>query len=292
MDTSTTDDDGESANHIYYNYIYSYRIPVLIIVYLVACTKPVQDGKMRIKLSVKNNNNKVETVQVVVPVKKKKKKIYLTFDDGPNKGTKNVLDIVNDEKVPVTFFIVGEHVFASVNQNNTWDSLRIAEQIEICNHSYTHAHNKYEEFYQSPDSVIADFQRAHDSLDLKNNIVRTPGRNTWRIDSLQFTDLKKSKAAVDSLQKAGFIVMGWDLEWHFDHKELTVKNSADDLLKQIDSVFNNKKTKSPEHLVLLAHDQAYYKAKDSTELRLLIQKLKLREEYELSIASTYPGASN
>ena len=28
MDTSTTDDQGESANHIYYNYIYSYRIPV------------------------------------------------------------------------------------------------------------------------------------------------------------------------------------------------------------------------------------------------------------------------
>jgi len=293
MGTSTTDDDGESAAHIYYNYIYKYRIPVLIIVYLVACTKPIQDGRLKIKPVVKNNSDKEETVQVITPVKKKKKKIYLTFDDGPNKGTKNVLDIVNDEKVPVTFFIVGEHVFASVNQNNTWDSLRIAEQIEICNHSYTHAlHNKFETFYQSPDTVIADFQRAHDSLDLKNNIVRTPGRNTWRIDSLQFTDLKKSKEAVDSLQKAGFIVMGWDLEWHFDHKDLTVKNSADDLLRQIDSVFNSKKTKSPEHLVLLAHDQAYQKAKDSTELRLLIQKLKLRDEYELSIASNYPGASN
>jgi peptidoglycan-N-acetylglucosamine deacetylase len=293
MDTTTSDDDGESANHIYYNYIYKYRIPVLIIVYMVACTKPVQDGRLKIKPVAKNNREKVETVQIVTPVKKKKKKIYLTFDDGPNKGTKNVLDIVNDEKIPVTFFIVGEHVFASVNQNNTWDSLRIAEQIEICNHSYTHAlHNKFETFYQSPDTVIADFQRAHDSLDLKNNIVRTPGRNTWRIDSLQFTDLKKSKAAVDSLQKAGFIVMGWDLEWHFDHKDLTVKNSADDLLRQIDSVFNNKKTKSPEHLVLLAHDQAYQKSKDSTELRLLIQKLKLKDEYELSIASNYPGASN
>lgn len=292
MDISSSDDDGESANHIYYNCIYNYRIPILIVVYLMACSRPVQDGKLKIKPASKNNSDKKETVQVVAPVKKKKKKIYLTFDDGPNKGTKNVLDIVNDEKVPVTFFIVGEHVFASVNQNNTWDSLRIAEQIEICNHSYTHAHNKYDKFYQSPDSVVADFQRATDSLDLKNNIVRTPGRNTWRIDSLQFTDLKKSKAAVDSLQNAGFIVMGWDLEWHFDHKELTVKNSADDLIKQIDSVFNNKKTKSPEHLVLLAHDQAYYKAKDSTELRLLIQKLKLKDEYELSIASTYPGVSN
>ena len=293
MDTSTSDDDGESANHIYYNYIYSYRIPVLIILYLVACTKPVQEGKLKTKPILKASNDKKETVQVAAPVKKKKKKIYLTFDDGPNKGTRNVLDIVKDENIPVTFFIVGEHVFASVNQNNTWDSLQMAKQIEICNHSYTHAwHNKFEKFYESPDSVVSDFQRAQDSLDLKNNIVRTPGRNAWRIDSLQFTDLKKSKAAVDSLQKAGFIVMGWDLEWHYDHKELTVKNSADDLLKQIDSVINNKRTKSPEHLVLLAHDQVYGKTKDSAELRQLIQKLKLREEYELSIATSYPGASN
>ena len=295
METSTTDDDGESANHIYYNYIYSYRIPVLIIVYLVACTKPVEDGQVKMKHVSKNNNDKKETVQVQVaaPVKKKKKKIYLTFDDGPNKGTQNVLDIVKGENIPVTFFIVGEHVFASVNQNNTWDSLQMAKQIEICNHSYTHAlHNKFETFYESADTVVADFQRAHDSLDLKNNIVRTPGRNAWRIDSLQFTDLKKSKAAVDSLQKAGFIVMGWDLEWHYDHKELTVKNSADDLLRQIDSVFNNKKTKSPEHLVLLAHDQVYGRTKDSAELRQLIQKLKLKEEYELSLVTSYPGTSN
>lgn len=293
MDTSTTPSDDESDTHAYYHYLYSYRIPVLIIVYLVACAKPVGDGKLRSKLVIKEKDDKKETKLVVAPVKKKKKKIYLTFDDGPNRGTKNVLDIVKDENIPVTFFIVGEHVFASVNQSNTWDSLQIATQIEICNHSYTHAlHNKFETFYESPDTVIADFQRAHDSLDLKNNIVRTPGRNTWRIDSLQFTDLKKSKAAVDSLQKAGFIVMGWDLEWHYDHKELTVKNSADDLIRQIDSVFSNKKTKSPEHLVLLAHDQVYQKSKDSAELRALIQKLKLKEEYELSIASSYPGASN
>lgn len=295
METSTTSDEGDSDSHTYsyYNYIYKYRIPVLIIVYLVACSKPVQEGRIKMKHAPKNNEAKKETVQVAAPVKKKKKKIYLTFDDGPNKGTQNVLDIVKDEKIPVTFFIIGEHVYASINQNITWDSLQATEGIEICNHSYTHAeHNHFEKFYQSPDSVVNDFQRSQDSLQLTNNIVRTPGRNAWRIDSLQFTDLKKSKAAVDSLQKAGFIVMGWDLEWHYDHKELTVKNSADDLLRQIDSVFNNKKTKSPEHLVLLAHDQVYGKTKDSAELRLLIQKLKLNEEYELSIASSYPGASN
>ena len=293
METSTTDDDGESANHIYYNYIYSYRIPVLIIVYLVACTRPIQEGRVKMKHVRKNVEAKKETVQVAAPVKKKKKKIYLTFDDGPNKGTQNVLDIVKDEEIPVTFFIIGEHVYASINQNMTWDSLQATAGIEICNHSYTHAnHNHFEKFYQSPDSVVSDFQRSQDSLQLKNNIVRTPGRNAWRIDSLQFTDLKKSKAAVDSLQNAGFIVMGWDLEWHYDPKELSVMNNSDDLLKQIDSVFTNNKTKSPENLVLLAHDQVYKKSKDSTELRQLIQKLKLKEEYELSLVTSYPGASN
>jgi len=293
METSTTDDDGESANHIYYNYIYSYRIPVLIIVYLVACTRPIQEGRVKMKHVRKNVEAKKETVQVAAPVKKKKKKIYLTFDDGPNKGTQNVLDIVKDEEIPVTFFIIGEHVYASINQNMTWDSLQATAGIEICNHSYTHAnHNHFEKFYQSPDSVVSDFQRSQDSLQLKNNIVRTPGRNAWRIDSLQFTDLKKSKAAVDSLQNAGFIVMGWDLEWHYDPKELSVMNNSDDLLKQIDSVFTNNKTKSPENLVLLAHDQVYKKSKDSTELRQLIQKLKLKEEYELSLVTSYPGTSN
>ena len=295
METSTTSDEGDSDSHTYsyYNHIYKYRIPVLIIVYLVACTKPVQEGRVKMKHAHKSNEVKKETVQVAAPVKKKKKKIYLTFDDGPNKGTQNVLDIVKDEKIPVTFFIIGEHVYASINQNITWDSLQTTEGIEICNHSYTHAeHNHFEKFYQSPDSVVSDFQRSQDSLQLKNNIVRTPGRNAWRIDSLQFTDLKKSKAAVDSLQKAGFIVMGWDLEWHYDPKELTVMNNSDDLLKQIDSVFNNNKTKSPENLVLLAHDQVYKKSKDSTELRQLIQKLKLKEEYELSLVTSYPGTSN
>lgn len=303
METSPTDDgDSESQSHftICYNYIYKYRIPVLIILYLVACTRPIQEGKVKFKQVPKSKPDKQETVQVAAPVKKsgrtpseKKKKIYLTFDDGPNKGTRNVLDIVKDEQIPVTFFIVGEHVYASVNQNITWDSLIATQGIDICSHSYTHAlHNKFENFYRSPDTVVSDFQRAQDSLQFTNNIVRTPGRNTWRMDSIQYTDLKKSKAAVDSLQKAGFIVMGWDLEWHYDHKDLSLKNSADEVLKQIDSVFNNKKTKSADHLVLLAHDQVYQKSKDSIELRQLIQKLKLKDEYELSLATSYPGASN
>lgn len=224
--------------------------------------------------------------------KKKKKKLYLTFDDGPNRGTKNVLHIVEDEQVPVTFFIVGEHVFASYAQGQLWDSLQMARQIEICNHSYSHANGHYEKYYQSPDSVVKDFRRTQDSLQLDNSIVRTPGRNIWRIDTLRFTDLKKSTAAADSLQHAGFVLMGWDLEWHFDPKTMSVTSTAEDMVNQIDSLFKHNRTRQPDNLVVLAHDQVYVKSEDSLQLRLFLQLLKQKDEYELSLASTYPGAGN
>ncbi|NTS40111.1 polysaccharide deacetylase family protein [Flavisolibacter sp. BT320] len=222
--------------------------------------------------------------------KKGKKKLYITFDDGPNKGTKNVLHIVKDEAVPVSFFVVGSHVFASPSQAALWDSLKMMQQIDICNHSFSHAHSRYERYYQQPDSVVKDFQRTHDSLQLSNTISRTPGRNIWRIDTLRFTDLKKSSAAADSLQKAGFALMGWDLEWHFDHKTMSVSTPAEAMVAQIDSIFKHRRTKKEDHLVLLAHDQVYQKSEDSFQLRQFFQLLKKKDDYEFSLVTSYPDA--
>lgn len=227
-----------------------------------------------------------------LPKKKtgKKKKLYLTFDDGPNKGTSNVLAIMKDEQIPVSFFVVGEHVFASNHQAAMWDSLQMAERVAICNHSYSHAGQRYTRYYQQPDSVVRDFERTNDSLHLSNTVARTPGRNIWRIDSLRFTDLPSSAAAADSLAKAGFKLLGWDLEWHFDHNTMAVKQSANEMMQQIDSAFAKNKTKRAEHLVLLAHDQVYAKSDDSAKLRQFLKLLKAKGEYDLSLATDYPGA--
>jgi peptidoglycan-N-acetylglucosamine deacetylase len=287
METSASDDGDPSAGAS------CYRITLFSLILLLACTQPHPiPGKIALLAgdSIKAVGKKPPP-PVVKAIKKKKKKIYLTFDDGPNKGTQNVLDIVQQENIPATFFIVGEHVFASLEQAKTWDSLQNAENIELCNHSYTHAHNRYEKFYQHPDTVVRDMELTKEKLLPDNNIVRAPGRNSWRIDSLHYTDIKKSKAAMDSLQEAGFVVMGWDLEWHYDPQTLVVKNSADELLSQVDSVFTNHKTKTTDHLVLLAHDQVYQKASDSLQLRQFVQKLKQKDEYELSLVSYYPGVT-
>lgn len=61
-----------------------------------------------------------------------------------------------------------------------------------------------------------DFKRCADSLEPTNNIIRTLGRNIWRSVNISCTDIKKSTAAADSLQKVGFTAIGWNLEWHFD----------------------------------------------------------------------------
>ena len=283
-------DEGEPSS----GFSYAYSFPIIIFSFLLfSCHSGSQKVKTVQHIVVKDTSKPV--VKKPVPVvkekpKKKKKKIYLTFDDGPNKGTRNVLDIVQQEDIPVTFFIVGEHVFASVGQTQVWDSLKMAKNIELCNHSYTHAlHNKFEKFYEKPDTVVKDMLKTKEKLLPGNDIVRTPGRNSWRIDSLHFTDIKKSKTAIDSLQKAGFVVFGWDLEWHYDHKTLALKNTADELLNQIDSLFNHDKTKTKDNMVILAHDQVYQKSSDSSQLREFIQKLKKKDEYELALASSYPG---
>ena len=62
-------------------------------------------------------------------------------------------------------------------------------------------------------------------------------------------------------------------------------------MTQIDSVFTNNRTKKPDNLVLLAHDQAYKNSYDSLQLRDFIQKLKKKDQYELSLVSSYPDAN-
>lgn len=229
-----------------------------------------------------------ETTPAPAPKKKKKKTIYLTFDDGPNKGTNNVLDIINGEQVQATLFVVGEHVYASRQQAAVYDSILSSKFVEVANHSYSHAfHNRFTKFYSVPDSMIKDFKRCADSLALRSNIVRTPGRNIWRTTNIHATDIGSSKPAADSLAGQGFTVMGWDLEWHFGDS-LQLLQSTEEMASQVDSMFAHKKNKTEGHLVLLAHDQVYRKSKDSLSLRKLIALLKEKGEYDFATVSAYP----
>lgn len=247
-----------------------------------------------------NTENYVEAARLVIREKHKtiadslarlkpKKKIYLTFDDGPNKGTGNVLKTVKEEKIPVSFFVVGKHVFDSPSQGKTFQELKSDSLIEICNHSYTHAFNHYSKYYHHPEDVVKDFQRNKEALSLISQVARMPGRNAWRIDTVIHTDIQSSRSAIDSVNNAGFMVMGWDIEWIFDHKTLEPFPDTDLLLRQIQNMLEASTTKIPGHLVLLAHDQSFRNESDIEKLRYFIEQLKGNPDYELLLASNYPG---
>lgn len=60
---------------------------------------------------------------------------YLTFDDGPNPGiTERILEILQRERAPATFFMVGKHV----EQYPSTATLVALARQEIGNHTYTH----------------------------------------------------------------------------------------------------------------------------------------------------------
>lgn len=263
---------------------------LFIICFMASCNQQKQDaGLMSSEISTLTAKNARLIKEQLIKSKTTKKKIYLTFDDGPNKGTGNVLKTVKEENVPASFFIVGKHVFDSPAQGATFRELKADSSIELCNHSYTHALNHYTKFYQQPAAVIKDFQRNEAALSLSSKVARMPGRNAWRIDTVNHTDIKASKAAIDSVSNAGFAVMGWDVEWMFDHKTLDLAIDTAQLIRQIKNMLDASATKTPGHLVLLAHDQAFQKETDVLKLHWLIHQLKTDPEFELELASNYPG---
>lgn len=274
-------------------------LPLFIVIIICSCK---QSEKETAPPPVTANQHKIDSVlekrkqeriaDSLAKLKKKpitKKKIYLTFDDGPNRGTQNVLATVKEENIPVSFFVVGKHVFDSPQQHATWEMLKADSTIELCNHSFTHALNRYTKFYEDPQGVVNDFDKSQDTLHLTNRVARMPGRNAWRIDSIRVTDIKESRAAIDSVYKAGYDIMGWDIEWSFDHKTMAPDTATSILLRRIRNMLDAGTTYTPGHLVLLAHDQAFQKDIDIEQLRLLLRELKANEDYEFILAGQYPG---
>ncbi|MCU7613594.1 polysaccharide deacetylase family protein [Chryseobacterium sp. GMJ5] len=244
-----------------------------------------------------NGNSSEKIILKVPPVAKQvlqthenisgKRVIYLTFDDGPNRGTENLLKILHQRNVCATAFIVGQHAYGSKKQRDDLELLRNDNLIELANHSYTHAHNKYTDFYKNPAMVIHDFDMAEDSLKLKDKIARTPGRNIWRLHQITSTDIKASADAANQLQSAGYQVVGWDLEWKpTDNMDLKGNHQA--MLKKVDSIFFNDLEKTSRHLVFLTHDQYLADERSSNELSLFIEKLQKTNRFIFKKISEYP----
>lgn len=216
------------------------------------------------------------------------KYIYLTFDDGPMNGSENIDSIVLAERLKISVFLIGEHAELNKALGTYYKLYEQNPFVEAYNHSYTHANNKYDLFYSNPKNVLADIQKNEKLLSLKFKIVRLPGRNMWRIGDRKKDDGISGAAAADLLAENGYKVYGWDLEWQHHAKDGTPVQSVDEITREIETRLENGVTFTKDHLVLLVHDQMFQKKWEESELKQLIDKLRLHENYVFEHIRFYP----
>ena len=150
------------------------------------------------KKDVHKSNEIVEEEKAVAI--NNKKIIYLTFDDGPSsKVTNNVLDILKENKVKATFFLIGNQIKGReavvkriYNEGNS-----------IGLHSYTH---NYDKIYNDEDNFIEEMIDCRNEINkvvgIKPNIIRFPGGSHKRL----------SNSFLKKLHNRNFKVYDWNLE--------------------------------------------------------------------------------
>jgi len=222
------------------------------------------------------------------PLDSTSKYLYLSFDDGPLFGTSACISICENENVQATFFQIGLHQSRSNWGKNLYNRiLSRPDLFLLSNHSFSHTYGKYVQFYNQPDSALADFKQAADVLKTTNNIVRLPGNNGWRTDSIQFSS-KMVRPLLRKLDSAGFNVIGWDIEWQYTKKGRPIQSAAF-MAKMVDSMFTLKAYKTKNHLVVLMHDHMFRNEADSAQLLEFIHLLKSGNQYQFARLDAYPG---
>ena len=130
----------------------------------------------------------------------KEKVIYLTFDDGPScKVTNHVLDILKENDVNATFFLIGNQI--KVNEDIVKRIYSEGNGIGL--HTYTHKINK---IYSSDDAFIQEMIQCRNEVNrvigVSPNIIRFPCGSDKRLNK---NNLKK-------LHDKGFKIYDWDLD--------------------------------------------------------------------------------
>lgn len=128
------------------------------------------------------------------------KVVYLTFDDGPSDViTDRVLDILKENNVKATFFLIGNQI------NGLEDAVKRihSEGHSIGLHTYTH---KNKRIYSNKDTFIKEMLDCRDEINnvvgVSPNIIRFPGGSRKHIN----------KAYLEKLHSYNFKIYDWNVE--------------------------------------------------------------------------------
>lgn len=188
------------------------------------------------------------------------KTMYLTFDDGPNtENTNKILDILKENDIKATFFVVGKNV-----ERNPETTRRIVEEGHAIGiHCYNH---DYSVIYNSVDDYINDFEKArqivYEVTGVEANVFRFPG------GSINSYNKKVYKNIIEAMSARGYVYYDWNA-------------SLEDAVKRPDrnKILKNAKesTLGREVVIMLGHDTI------DVTVEVLDELLKLFPEYKFKV---------
>lgn len=123
---------------------------------------------------------------------------YLTIDDGPSNGTSRILEILRNEGIHATFFVIGRQVekYPDVLKQE------FEQGNAIGNHTYSH---DYSEIYTGVEAYLANLKKNEDliyqTIGIRPKIIRTPGGTQGHYDVNYYN-------AVDA---ADYLVYDWNV---------------------------------------------------------------------------------
>lgn len=190
-------------------------------------------------------------------------KVYLTFDDGPSTYTGELLDVLKENNVKATFFLVHTD-----NPEAKQYYKRIAKEgHSVGLHSYSHV---YDEVYASRESFIQDVDEIHDYIlevtGVDSHLYRFPGGSSNRVSNVDIQEL------ISYLKEEGIVYYDWNaLSGDAVDASLTPEELNDNILGYIHANAGDS--------VVLMHDLQNNHATIEA-LPALIQTLK-EEGYEI-----------
>lgn len=211
---------------------------------------PLEELDLKIKIDkdekIKETYKYKEVNKVIDP---NQKVIALTFDDGPSKYTKQIVDLLNEYEANATFFILGNKVEI---YSDTLKYL-LDSGNEIGNHSYNHKWLTH----VTDEELLSQINTTQDII--KNTLNYTP------------TLLRPTYGSVNKTIKEKV-----DLEiilWNVDTLDWKYKNS--------NKIFKNILPKINDGKIVLMHDTYEY---TYNTLKLLLPELK-RQGYQFVTVS-------
>lgn len=112
--------------------------------------------------------------------KESKGRVYLTFDDGPSIYTGQILDILKENNVKATFFVIGKD-----EEYYPYYKRIVEEGHSIGMHSYSHV---YQDLYESVDNFADEINRLenliYDVTGVHSKLFRFPGGSSNSVSQL------------------------------------------------------------------------------------------------------------